>query len=193
MHSERTVHFSHPMRSKIRKAKHFRTKKPKTELGWDYSRALTELLKKFLPHCKFGPGNIAELRLMLEELAGCITGIPFSGRREKGFFCIGDICMLYPNPLDVLGKFRDSYKVIKRVADDAKAGRTCPVASGKEREMDEFLRKVRGLASADGLQAIRESALLEIRKGVTTYEIEFLDWGAIERISEDKLRSSWSF
>ncbi len=193
MHAEITGHHSSGIRAKTSKTRHFRSKKPKSENGWDCNRAVEQVFIKFSPYCRPEAGATANLRMMLQEIAGCIREIPFSGGRGTGFGCIAEICMLCPSPISSLDKFRETYKVIRKVAEDAKEGRQCPIAPGRERDAEEFMRKLRNFTSANGLQEIKKKAILPMGNGSGGCPVEFLAWKDIERISEYKLGTSWNF
>lgn len=162
----------------------FSRKKPKPARVWDPTRAISVALTKLSKKGRQEASATAHIRYVLQEIAQCILELPFSGQREKAFRCIVETCMLYPKPHNMLMQFRNSLFTARRVAETVKAGRSYPIAPGKEHEAAEFMRKLRRFTSLQGLESIRRMALNGVSGAFNNCQIEFVSWEDVEKICE---------
>jgi hypothetical protein len=118
----------------------------------------------------------------LDELASCFQQLTFYGSKKKCLCTVAEICVAYPKPMLMLGKFRDAYKLMAKIAEDAKAGRRCELAAGREAEAESFLQNLRRFTNITGLREMRRNACMSMKGGFSTCKIDFPTWEQVERL-----------
>lgn len=146
----------------------------------DYSRTIALITKRL---SSVDRTNAVWFRTSLEEIAGHLSAIPFGVDKRRLLCLIAETCLLYREPSKILEGFRGSYAVLDEIAKTAGAGKKFPLVPGKEREAEDFARRVRRFGSLHGLTGIRANASLGMNGNGSTYEIEFVTMHKFREIS----------
>ena len=149
----------------------------------DYGKTIALITKRFSSVDKT---NAVWFRTTLEEIADSLSAIPFKVSKRRLLCLIAETCLLYKSPSQILDGFRRSYAVLREIAKTVDAGRKCPVSPGKEKEAEDFARKVRKFGSLSGLTRIRTYAALSTNGSGSTYGIEFVSLYEFKEITYGK-------
>jgi len=127
--------------------------------------------------------NASWIKVAVPEIMDSILAIPFKEDKRRIIRLVAETCILYKDPCRILDGFRSSFAVLKDITENADAGKKYPTSPGKEKEAEDFARRVRMFTSIYSLTRIRTKAALSMNGNGATYEIEFVSMQELKDIS----------